>query len=322
MGTERTEAGRYTGVLSAIKARLERNRVGELLLYYGLITPVDLRETLALQKSTGQPVGHILIQKGLISGVMLRRILMRQWMLRGLAGLVALFLSFGGAGGVKHARAADQGVSSSAPIVAVAAHSGGFPPLTAFPALFGSQERASDNLKPFTKWSGMFERFDRVVHQAESTKVVSEWKATIRSWAGLPLTEMAERVNSYVNSYPYILDQDNWGLSDYWESPPEFFMRGGDCEDFAIAKYASLRALDVPEERLRLAIVHDNVKNIPHAVLIVYDETGGALVLDNQSQDVRQHSRVATRYRPIFSINREAWWLHNTPDHTVIASTR
>lgn len=321
MSTERGEAGRYGGVLGVLRARLERNRVGELLLHYRLITPIDLRETLALQKSTGLPVGRILVQKGLISKVMLRRILMRQWVLRGMAGLVALFLSFGGAGGVKHARAAEQGVSS-APIVAIAAHSGGFPPLTAFPALFGSQERASDNLKPFTKWSGMFDRFDRVVRQTESTKVVAEWKAAIRPWAGLPLAEMAERVNSYVNSYPYILDQDNWGLSDYWESPVEFFMRGGDCEDFAIAKYASLKALNVPEERLRLAIVHDNVKNIPHAVLIVYDESGGALVLDNQSQDVRQHSRIAVRYRPIFSINRQAWWLHSSPDQTVIASTR
>jgi predicted transglutaminase-like cysteine proteinase len=321
VSTRRTTDRPYRGILGALKARLDRNRIGEILLHNGLITPVDLREALALQRATGQPVGRILIRRGLISSVMLRRLLVRQWVLRGLAGAVALFLSFGGAGGIKSARAGEQGSLSLAPLAA-SYRTGGFPPLASFPNLFGSQERASDNLKPFTKWSGMFDRFERVVSQTESARVVEEWKATIFPWRDLPLKEMVEQVNKYVNSHPYILDQDNWGLSDYWETPVEFFMNGGDCEDFAIAKYASLRVLGVPEERMRLVIVQDKVKNIPHAVLTVYDEVGGAMVLDNQNQDVRQHSRLSARYRPIFSINRQAWWLHTAPDSTVVASAR
>ena len=55
----------------------------------------------------------------------------------------------------------------------------------------------------------------------------------------------------------------------------------------------------------------------PHAVLIVYTDSE-ALILDNQSETVLDSART-DRYRPIFSINRQAWWLHTAPQ-TVLAS--
>ena len=78
MSTERIDAKRYAGILGALKARLDRNRLGELLLHHGLITAVDLREALAIQKASGQPVGGILLRRGLISSVTLRRVLVRR----------------------------------------------------------------------------------------------------------------------------------------------------------------------------------------------------------------------------------------------------
>ena len=107
--------------------------------------------------------------------------------------------------------------------------------------------------------------------------------------------------------------------SDYWATPVEFFNNGGDCEDYAIAKYASLRALGVPENRMRVAIVQDLKKNIPHALLIVYTNNG-PVALDNQSQKVLQIGNIINRYKPIFSINRTAWWLHVESSNTVVAS--
>jgi predicted transglutaminase-like cysteine proteinase len=76
--------------------------------------------------------------------------------------------------------------------------------------------------------------------------------------------------------------------------------------------------LGVPEERLRVAIVHDNLKNIAHAILIVYTD-GGAIILDNQEKSVLDGQR-AGRYRPIYSINRTAWWLHTADIETRVAS--
>src|SRR5450756_1139456 len=92
------------------------------------------------------------------------------------------------------------------------------------------------------------------------------------------------------------------GVTDYWETPDEFFEHGGDCEDFALAKYAWLHSLGVPERRLRIAIVHDTIKDATHAVLIIYINRV-ALVLDDQVDEIRE-ARAVTRYRMLYSINR------------------
>jgi predicted transglutaminase-like cysteine proteinase len=101
----------------------------------------------------------------------------------------------------------------------------------------------------------------------------------------------------------------------------EFMKNGGDCEDFAITKYVSLRALGVPEERMRLVVLQDMQKNIPHAVLVVYTENG-PVVLDNQIKRAMPVEKIS-HYKPIFSINRDSWWLHTKPrgNVTVVASS-
>ena len=53
--------------------------------------------------------------------------------------------------------------------------------------------------------------------------------------------EQLAAVNRFVNQWPYRTDADNYGRSDYWATPLEFFRRSGDCEDYVIAKYRSLR---------------------------------------------------------------------------------
>ena len=236
--------------------------------------------------------------------------------MRCLAASMGVFLTLASFG-IKPARAGSIR-DIPAQLNLVSAANPAFAPVNTYPALFGSEERASTNLEPFTKWTSMFDRFQASMSQPQSQKVMAAWKREIGSFKGLPLEQMAVRVNHFVNEQPYIVDSRNWGQSDYWETPVEFFERGGDCEDFAIAKYVSLRALGVPEDRLRVAIVHDLQKDMPHAVLILYTDHG-ALILDNQNERVENASNV-TRYRPIFTINRNAWWLHTRPTSTVVAS--
>lgn len=185
-------------------------------------------------------------------------------------------------------------------------------------SLFGSKEKRSTKIKAFTKWSGMFNKFERQLGASSSEPVVQKFQSDLSHLKGLPLRTMAKKVNDMMNAKRYITDKRNWGTSDYWATPVEFLQRGGDCEDFAIAKYTALRVLGVPEERLRVAIVHDKVKNIPHAILIVYTDEG-AVVLDNQEKRVIDGNH-AGRYRPIYSINRTAWWLHTETSATRVAS--
>ena len=110
-------------------------------------------------------------------------------------------------------------------------------------ALFGTGERASTDLSSFTKWSAMFDRFSREANSGSHNGVIQDWKSGLEKFRGMPLQDMANSVNNMMNKIQYIGDKKNWGKSDYWETPVEFLTYGGDCEDFAIAKYVSLRAL-------------------------------------------------------------------------------
>lgn len=207
-----------------------------------------------------------------------------------------------------------------AQISLVVSTSGGktYKDINAYPRLLGSQEKASRNLKAFTKWTGMFDRFDRELQTGKGQHLINAWRDDLSRMQGQSIKNMADRVNDLMNKTKYIPDSRNWGKSDYWATPAEFLQRGGDCEDFAIAKYTALRMLGVPENRLRVAIVHDNLKNIPHAILVVYTEEG-PYILDNQIKKLIS-ARSGSRYRPIFSINRTAWWLHTQNSNTRVAS--
>lgn len=115
-------------------------------------------------------------------------------------------------------------------------------------------------------------------------------------------------VNRTVNRRPYVTDQENYGTSDHWATPAEFEARGGDCEDFAIAKYTLLKKMGVPAERMRVVVVRDLALSQQHAVLSV--AVGDRhYILDNQSEQVLADSAI-DHYRPVYSINERSWWLH------------
>lgn len=302
--------GAQTGFFHTVALHLKKNRLGDLLVSSGVITPEQLESALAMQARTREPLGRVLIKSGAISAAMLYRKLAEQWCVR--VSAYGLTFMMGATAVPSTARAAGQGQSGQivlASAVTVAPHN-----KTAslkYPSLFGTTEIRSDNTAAFTKWTKMLDRFEKqlTAHSAATAPRLQAWKAELSRIRHLSTADKIAAVNNYINQVEYITDAKNWGQSDYWATPVEFFSRGGDCEDFAIAKYASLRALGMPAERLRIAIVHDKIKNIPHAVLIVYAENGQSYVLDNQDKAMRNINSV-TRYKPIFSINQASWWMH------------
>lgn len=188
------------------------------------------------------------------------------------------------------------------------------PAFAARNSYFDMTETRSENLKPFPKWTGVITRYDeqKKVPEGECGTppyppcVVEDWREMLASLEGESLRKQVERVNDWGNAHPYIVDQLNWGLEDYWETPYEFMAMNGDCEDYAIAKYYSLRALGVSEEAMRVIIVQDfNLGGIIHAILGVYDGND-LLILDNQIDQVMSAMRIY-HYRPIYGVN-EAWW--------------
>jgi predicted transglutaminase-like cysteine proteinase len=305
------------GILQGFKLSVQRHRLGELLVIKGVITPNQLRKALHTQKETNTPLGQVFLESAVLSKNQLRWILGKQYAFRTIAAALLMFMSVSSISGKKaHAeRIAD--IPAKLTLTSMASE---FSRVSYYPAIYGTSEKRSTSLKAFTKWTSMFDRFDRDLRDESDLKVIRAWQNDLRAFKGGSIKSMATKVNNYVNKTRYITDSKNWGKSDYWATPAEFIQRGGDCEDFAIAKYTALRALGVPEERLRIAIVQDTYKNIPHAVLIVYTEDG-AVILDNQIKTLVK-TTSGNRYRPIFSINRTAWWLHTQDDGVTRVASR
>ena len=186
----------------------------------------------------------------------------------------------------------------------------------AYPEIFRSKEKRSTNLTPFPKWRGTIKRYFDESRVAEDCKPGSRlnvchldrWDEFLQGLKGRDVLAQLHAVNKEMNKRRYILDPINWGVKDYWASPLQFFRRQGDCEDYAITKYMSLRALGFPAEDMRIVVLMDNNLRLAHAVLVVYVE-GRAYVLDNQIASVVRAETIR-HYQPIYSINETAWWLH------------
>lgn len=122
---------------------------------------------------------------------------------------------------------------------------------------------------------------------------------------GLPLLEA---VNGKVNSIPSVSDMEQWQQADYWATPVELVgSNGGDCEDYAIAKYFELRAAGVPGERLRMTYVRAiNGRRIENHMVLAYYPSPAAdpLILDNLNPEVLPVSERPDLV-PVFSFNDE-----------------
>jgi len=190
------------------------------------------------------------------------------------------------------------------------------PTPTVRPSYFGSTEIENARITPFTKWTDMLARYK--AEEAEDAKPCratviqpcfhADWLKLLAGLKSRPVMEQLDAVNRAMNRHPYITDPVNWGVPDYWAAPDQFLRKNGDCEDYAIAKYLSLRQLGFDADRLRVVVLQDLNLGVPHAVLIVFVK-GQAMLLDNQISDVIPASAVH-HYKPIYSINENAWWLH------------
>jgi predicted transglutaminase-like cysteine proteinase len=86
-------------------------------------------------------------------------------------------------------------------------------------------------------------------------KRLTGWKELLASPKNSSLgdLEKLKLVNDFMHETPFYYDPVMWCMEDYWAKPVEFLANdGGDCEDFAIAKYFTLRALGVADDKLRI----------------------------------------------------------------------
>jgi predicted transglutaminase-like cysteine proteinase len=132
--------------------------------------------------------------------------------------------------------------------------------------------------------------------------------------AGIPAnsateSEVLDKVNRFFNRISYQEDQDTWHVPDYWATPVEVLgINAADCEDYAIAKYLTLKEIGVPVERLRITYVKAIHYGVAHMVLAYYPTPDAdPLILDNIMNDIRKAS-LRTDLQPVFSFNDDDLW--------------
>ena len=146
---------------------------------------------------------------------------------------------------------------------------------------------------------------------AAATPKFQNWRNLVQTGGASPELDRLARVNEFFNRQ-IIFGEDTaiWGQVDYWATPLETLGRGsGDCEDFVIAKYFTLRLVGVGPDKLRLVYVrartgsNDSVATLAHMVLAYYAQPDSEpLVLDNLISDIRLASRRPDLV-PVFSFN-------------------
>ncbi len=139
---------------------------------------------------------------------------------------------------------------------------------------------------------------------------VRDWQRLMAENRNSSVEDQLFEVNQFFNRIEFVDDIKHWGVNDYWATPIEFIATdGGDCEDFSIAKYFSLRELGVPTEKLRLMYVTATRPRQAHMVLAYYETPSAVpLVLDNINKRILPASQRRDLI-PVYSFNGEGLWL-------------
>jgi len=153
----------------------------------------------------------------------------------------------------------------------------------------------------------------------------------IDAWQNLMTTqkqgtelEQLQVVNRFFNQQlRYVEDIDLWHEVDYWATPVQALIKGaGDCEDYAIAKYFSLRRMGIPSEKLRITYVKALRQNRAHMVLTYYSKPQAQpLVLDSLMDAIKPASQ-RTDLLPVYAFNGEGLWLTGAAGNKKVGDTK
>lgn len=175
--------------------------------------------------------------------------------------------------------------------------------------LFGTVEmRAS--IRDLRQWQDVQKRHtdNPIFTSGFKLNASTTWDKLKSMLNGKSTLEKIRGVNSFWNQWPYKLDIAGYGKEDYWAAPYEFRKNSGDCEDYAIVKYYTLKELGFPVEQMRIVVLKDTILNVAHAILAVYLEDD-IYILDNIAKNVLSHTRIRN-YLPVYSVNEQYRWVH------------
>jgi len=153
--------------------------------------------------------------------------------------------------------------------------------------------------------------------EAECEGRLNALRVIIRKGVNLEPDQQLKLVNRYINKRRYRRDRRQMSLSvaeggqaklrNHWTTLLDFLYRGGDCEDYATAKYFLLREMGYAADDMRVVVSYDRSVREHHAVLAIRqpDNSSWLLELDNTIRKTRQRG-----YRFIYAINENGIWDH------------
>jgi predicted transglutaminase-like cysteine proteinase len=153
--------------------------------------------------------------------------------------------------------------------------------------------------------------------ETECTASLKSLRHVLVKGRALDRDRQLQLVNRYINKRRYRVDRRETSLSaapggeavlkNHWSTLLEFLQRGGDCEDYAVAKYFLLRELGFPAEDMRVLVTYEKSARDYHAVLAVRRDDGTSWLLEIDNTIVKGSHR---NYRFIYALNEEGIWDH------------
>ena len=186
----------------------------------------------------------------------------------------------------------------------------------------------ADYLAPAAQWPTWHDTMQRASGESDVIHACLENKDQCERWLrslhvivdrsrALSHKQQLEIVNRYINQHRHYRrdrrsrDATPWGdeaVFTQWSTLLEFLQKGGDCEDYATAKYMILRLLGYSAEALRIVVVYDRKTREYHAVVAVNDDQGNVRLLDI---DNRIYRGKPAAYRYIYAVNENSIWDHS-----------
>ncbi|MDE1154005.1 MAG: transglutaminase-like cysteine peptidase [Micavibrio sp.] len=200
---------------------------------------------------------------------------------------------------------------------------GGMPAAVVLSGIQGAFARADTNEIGsiwVARWQyGEEQREEKLMQDPANYAQFTRFLAQFNDVRHASLDDIAEKVNDAVNDYiTYTPDDVLYHSIDYWASPTETLTyKRGDCEDYAILKYYTLKALGVPDNRLFITLVNSAgyaLAGIDHAVLLVNTAAPGEqanyVTLDNIRTNIVPANENG--YATFMMMNDEGYWKYRS----------
>ena len=167
------------------------------------------------------------------------------------------------------------------------------------------------DLKPVKEIQGIIP--ENIIQKAEnkyghfSRKRYEAYNKKLRTLQSASTQTKLKEINNFFNQVPYADDINTWKQKDYWTTPLEMLGKDkGDCEDYVIAKYFSLRDLGIGADKLYFSYVKSTNFTRTHMVLSYFlTPKSTPLILDSINLKIHPANKRKDLI-PIYHFNGES----------------